>query len=228
MKCSFLASYPAEALHRYYLLTGDKTAAEGIVKAARFLYHDMIMPTGILQYAGGHPWDVHSPWMPWWHGVEAPAALAYLVRGDTKFLEWGKAPVDWLLNYRGCAYSSGPWSWQGAMGFGGTLATYLWALREAGMTQEDVTALRSDLDFEQALKTCRDECMKFHDVSMRNTPESSRFCRLAAEVGRVLVNQRRYDEAIEWLNKWKAAPYGVYVRWVLRRAEALKSEKAKP
>jgi len=228
IQCAFLASYPAEALHRYYALTGDKTAADGVVKAARFLYDDMIVPTGVAKYAGGHPWDVHSPWMPWWDGVEAPAALAYMVSGDAKHLDWGKNAVDWILNYRGYAYTSGPWSWQGAMGFGGTLSTCLWALREAGMTQDDVTGLRADVEFDGALKTCREKCMEFYERSMQNTPESSRFCRLAAEVGRVLVNQRRYDEAIEWLEKWQAAPYGLYVRWVLERAKTLRSDAGKP
>ena len=228
MWCSFLASYPAEALHRFYSLTGDKTAAEGVVKAARFMYNDMIVPTGTPKYAGGAPWGDLDKWMPWWDGVEAPAALAYQVSGDRTFLVWGLPPVDWLLNYRGYGYSSGPWSWQGALGFGGTLSTFLWTMREAGMTQDDLGTLRPDLDYEQALKACRDECMKHYDRAMQNTAESSRFCRLAAEIGRVLINQKRYGEAVDWLEKWKTAPYAVYVKWVLKRAEALKAASQAP
>ena len=225
--CSFLASYPAEALHRFYLLTGDKTAAEGVMKAARFMYHDMIVPTGTPKYAGGAPWGELDRWMPWWDGVDAPAALAYDISKDRKYLVWGMAPADWLLNYRGYGYSSG-FSWQGTLGFGGTLSTFLWCLREAGMTQEDLTALRPDIDYDQALKTCRDQCLKHYDRAMQNTSESSRFCRLAAEVGRVLINQKRYDEAIEWLDRWKAAPYGMYARWALDRARTLKAGRQIP
>ena len=220
--CSFLASYPAEALHRFYLVTGDKTAAEGVIKAARFMYHDMIVPTGTPKYAGGAPWGKLDMWMPWWDGVDAPAAHAYEVSKDQKYLLWGMAPVDWLLNYRGYGYSSG-FSWQGTLGFGGTLSTFLWCLREAGLTQDDLTRLRPDIDYDQALKTCREQCLKHYDRAMQNTGESSRFCRLAAEVGRVLINQKRYDEAIEWLETWKAAPYGMYVRWALDRVKALKA-----
>jgi hypothetical protein len=223
MWCSFLASYPAEAFHRYYILTRDKTAANGVIKAARFLYHDMTMPTGIPKYAGGKPWSDDSPWIPWWDGVEAPAALAYLVSGDRTCLDWGAAPADWLLNYRGYGYSSGPWSWQGALGFGGTLSTYLWALREAGLTEAHVTRLRADLDYGNALAVCRSQCLAQRAPALQNTPESNVFCRLAAEVGRVLVNQGRYDEAIEWLSQWDTAPYGVYVSWVLTRARTLKA-----
>ena len=225
MWCSFLASYPAEAFHRFYLLTGDRTAAEGVVKAARFMYHDMIVPTGTPKYAGGAPWGELDMWMPWWDGVDAPAALAYAVSGDRAHLVWGVAPVDWVLNYRGCGYSSGAWSWQGTLGFGGTLSTFLWCMREAGMTQDDLSTLRPDLDYDRALTTCRDICMRHYERAMQNTPESSRFCRLAAEVGRVLINQRRYDEAIEWLERWKNAPYGIYVNWVLDRARMLGTER---
>ncbi len=96
-------------------------------------------------------------------------------------------------------------------------------MRQAGMTQEDMTRLRSDVDFDKALKICQDKCLEFYDAAMKNTPESGIFCRLSAEIGRVLVNQGRYDEAIAWLEKWKAAPYGVYVNWVLERAKALKA-----
>jgi len=224
VRSSFMASYPAEAFHRYYALTGDETAANGILKAARFLYNDLIIPTGIPMYAAVPPGDVNHAWMPWCDGVEGPAALAYLVSGDARFLDWGMAPADWILNLRGHAYSSGL-SWQGAMGCGGTLPTFLWAMREAGMTEDDLARLRPDVDFDSALKTCREKCMEFYDVSMRNTPESRIFCRLAAEVGRVLANQGRYDEAIEWLNKWKAAaPYGFNVNRVLNRAKALKAD----
>jgi len=228
MWCSFLASYPAEAMHRFYQLTGDKTAAEGIIKAARFMYNDMIVPTGTPKYAGGAPWGDQDMWMPWWDGVDAPAALAHAVSKDTKYLLWGMAPADWLLNYRGYGYSSGPWSWQGTLGFGGTLSGFLWSMREAGWTQDDLTKLRPDLDYEKALETCRGECLKYYDKAMQNTGESSRFCRLAAEVGRVLINQKKYDEAIEWLEKWKAAPYGIYVNWALDRARALKAGEQTP
>jgi len=228
MKCSFLASYPGEAFHRYYALTGEKTAIDGLLKSVQFLYNDLAMPTGIVKYAGGKPWSDMSPWMPWWDGVEAPAASAYLVTDDTKYLVWGMAPVDWLLNYRGYGYSSGPWSWQGALGFGGTLSTFLWAMREAGMTQDDLTRLRPDLDYDKGLEVSRAECMKYYDKAMQNTPESGTFCRLAGEIGRVLINQGRYDEAIEWLDKWKGAPYGVYVNWVLQRAKRLQAGEEKP
>jgi len=228
MLSSFMASYPAEAFYRYYVLTGDKRGVDGLVKAARFLYKKLIVPTGMVQYAGGAPWRDMDVWVPHWDGVEAPAALAYMATGNAKFLEWGKAPVDWILNYRGYAYSSAlPGRTWGAMGFGGTLPTFLWAMREAGMTQDDLTTQRTDIDMPEALRICRDECMKYYDLAMQNTPESGTFCRLAAEVGRILVNQQRYAEAIEWLEKWHGAPYGFYAGWVLERAKALKAQQPK-
>jgi hypothetical protein len=225
---SFLASYPAEALHRYYLLTGDPAAAEGVLKAANYLYHDLVMPTGAIMCAGGAPWSEDSPWLPWADGVDAPAALAYLVSGDKQCLDWGKASADWVLNYRGYAYSSGPWRFMGAMGFGGTLSTYLWAMREAGMTEADLVKPRTDLDLDKAIKICQDRCNEWRDRSMGNTPYSGLYCRLAAEIGRVLINQGRIDDAIAWLDPWKTAAYGVYVDQALARATALKEGTAEP
>jgi len=224
VQSSFLCSYPAEAFHRFYKLTGDESAAEGIIKAADFLYHQMIIPTGIIKYAGGPPWHDLSPWMPWWDGVEAPAALAYIISGDSKYLTYGNAAVDWVLNYRWIAYSSGPWSWQGAMGMGGTLPTFLWAMREAGMTQDDLTTVRPDIDYDAALDETTEMAMSYFDAASENSQESGIFCRLAAEVGRVLINLGRYDEAIAWLEKWQGKPYSVYVAWVLARARNLKAE----
>lgn len=224
-KCSFLSSYPGEALYEYHRLTGDPAGAAGVVKAAKFLYQDSIMPTGIIQYAGGKPWDDNSPWMPWWDGVDAPAALAYLVTGDKQYLDWGKAPVDWILNYRRHAYSSGLWSWQGALGFGGTLGTYLWALGQAGMTEADVAKMRPDLDYEAGLKAEIAKCEEFREKAMQNTGESGTFCRLAGEVGRVMINQGKLDEAITWLEPWSKAPYGTFPQWMLRRAKELKGQQ---
>jgi hypothetical protein len=225
---SFLASYPGEAFHRYYLLTGDPAGKDGVIKAAKYLYQDLAMPSGIIKYAGGAPWSEDSPWMPWWDGVDAPAALAWMVSGDQRYLDWGKAPVDWVLNYRGHAYSSGPWSFQGAMGFGGTLSTYLWAMREAGLTQADLVKQRTDLDLDAAVKTYQARCNEWRDRAMGNTPYSGLYCRLAAETGRVLIDQGRYDEAIAWLDPWKTAAYGVYINWALRRAHALKEGTEQP
>ena len=153
-------------------------------------------------------------------GVDAPASLAYQVTGDPQYLDDGKAPVDCVLNLRKQAYSSGLWSWQGVMGFGGTLSTYLWAMREAGMTQDNLGDMRKDIDYDKAVQECQAKAMEFYDVSLKNTPESGIFCGLAAEVGRVLVNEGRYDEAEQWLNKWKDAPYGLYPTWVLEYAKA--------
>jgi hypothetical protein len=63
---------------------------------------------------------------------------------------------------------------------------------------------------------------------MQNTEESMRFCKLAAEIGRVLINQKRYDEAIDWLEDWRPEPYGFYVTWALNRATALKAGRQTP
>ena len=63
---------------------------------------------------------------------------------------------------------------------------------------------------------------------MQNASESGIFCGLSGETGRVMVNQGRHDDAIEWLEDWKAAPYGLYVNWVLDRAKALQAEGDKP
>jgi tetratricopeptide (TPR) repeat protein len=163
--------------------------------------------------------------MPWWDGVEAPAALAYLVSGDTKYLDYGKAPVDWILNIRGVAYSSG-FAWAGAMGFGGTLSTYLWALREAGGTQADLGRMRQDVDYEKALSQIMSLAMSKFDAASINGPDSGPFCRLAAEAGRVLVNLGRYDEAIQWLEKWQGKPYSMYVDWTLAHARTAKAQAA--
>ena len=69
---------------------------------------------------------------------------------------------------------------------------------------------------------------EFREKAMQNTPESGIFCRLAAEVGRVLIDQGRYDEAIAWLGPWKTAAYGIYINGVLERAQALKAGTCKP
>lgn len=226
MKCAFLASYPAEAYHRFYELTGDETAKEGLLKANDFLYNKLCLSTGALMYAGGAPWDALSIYMPWYDGVEAPSAMSYMVTKDKKYLDYGKAPVDYVLNIRGLAYSSGPWSFQGAMGFGGTLSTYLWAMRQAGMTQADLGKMRKDLDYDKALKDDMALCMSNFDAASKNSGESGTFCRLAAEVGRVLINLGRTDEAIEWLTKWQGKPYSVYVDWTLAYAKEVKEKAA--
>lgn len=224
LKSSFLASYPAEAYHRFYELTGDETAKQGLLKANDFLYNKLCMSTGVLMYAGGAPWDAMSIYMPWCDGVEAPAAMAYMVTKDKKYLDYGKAPVDYILNIRGLAYSSGPWSFQGAMGFGGTLSTYLWALREAGMTQDDLGKMRKDIDYDKVLKETTTLCMSYFDAASKNSGESGMFCRLAAEVGRVLINLGRTDGAIEWLTKWQGKPYSVYVDWTMAYAKTMKEK----
>lgn len=228
MWCSFMVSYAAEAMHRFHAMTGDRTAAEGVLKVADYMYSDLIVPTGIPKYAGGAPWHDDDTWVPWWDGVEAPAALAYAITRDRKHLVRGMGTVDWLLNYRGLAYDSSLHRWWGPMGFGGTLPTFLWAMRDAGMTQDDLTALRPDIDYEQAVQVSREACLQRREQVMQNTAESMRFCKLAAEVGRVLINQKRYDEAIDWLEDWQPDPYGFYVTWALRRATALKAGEQTP
>ncbi len=228
MWCSFMVSYPAEAMHRFYSLTGDKTAADGVLKVADYMYNDLIVPTGIPKYAGGAPWHKDDVWVPWWDGVEAPAALAYTITNDPKYLVRAMATADWLLNYRGLGYDSSLQRWWGPLGFGGTLPTFLWSMREAGMSQDALTTLRPDIDYEQALKLCRDACVQRRELIMQNTEESMRFCKLAAEIGRVLINQKRYDEAIDWLEDWRPEPYGFYVTWALNRATALKAGRQTP
>lgn len=90
----------------------------------------------------------------------------------------------------------------------------------AGLTEADLSRQRTDLDLQAAVVACQAKCEEFRERAMLNTPESGILCRLAAEVGRVLVNQCKDDEAVPWLEPWAKAPYGIYVQWALERAKA--------
>ncbi len=205
--CSFMAAYPAEGLYRFWELTGDTQAKQGVCDVATTVYTRLTLPTGIPLYAGTPPWESHSAWQPHVDEVEFPAARAYMVSGDKKYLEYGKAPVDWRMNY----YQV-PWAF---CGNNSTTPLYLWALRDAGMTQNDLSRLRPDIDYEAALATTKERAMA--NFNLPPSGEQRAYCLLAMEVGRVLINQGKYDEALAWLRQWqtRSESYGID-RFILR------------
>jgi tetratricopeptide (TPR) repeat protein len=211
--------FAADGFYRYWLLSRDPRAVTGIVAAATLLYKgDMVLPTGMPRYSliptVDGPWAVFQPH---WDEVDQPATRAYQVTGDRKYLDWGKAPMDTLLNYKRIANRF--------TGLGSTVPEYLACLREAGLTQDDLARMRSDRDYDKALA----ELKPIAEAKYAITPsgESRAYCMLAEEVGRVLINLGRRDEAVAWLEHWEKNSQAYDVHPFLEHARAL-PESRKP
>lgn len=122
----------------------------------------------------------------------------------------GRSSADWLLNYRGQAYSSSPFRWQGAGGYSRSLAHYLWALEQAGYTQDYLRRSPSVDGLAAEKARCLQE------------PFEPTYQELAAEIGQ-LVAEGNYAEARAWSSAWKGG--GPYMAWVVRRLDLLQQEK---
>ncbi len=192
-RTSFIAAYPAEGFYRYWALTGDGVAAAGVERAAGFLYFELVLPTGMPRYADepGTPESVR--WMPGVDEVELPAVRAWQVTGSPKWLEYGKAPVDWIVHYRCVATSS--------TGPGAGTAAFLWALGAAGLTEADLARMRPDLDYSAALAIAGPVALR--GLSLPPGSESRRYVLLAEELGRVLLDLDRARDAVDWLSPWE-------------------------
>ena len=208
--CVFPA-YVSEGLYQLHLATDNGDARIGIQKAAQLLYGPMAMKTGAIRYASGAPWPADSPDMPWWDGVQAPSAYVYQLTSHKPALDGGRSSADWLLNYRGQAYSSSPFRWQGAGGYSRSLAHYLWALEQAGYTQDYLRRSPSVDGLAAEKARCLQE------------PFEPTYQELAAEIGRQLVAEGNYAEARAWSSAWKGG--GPYMAWVVRRLDLLQQEK---
>src|SRR5690606_27098893 len=91
--------------------------------------------------------------------------------------------LDWRLNYHGASNRH--------YGFNSTIPTTLWYLREAGMTQDDLSRMREDIDVDAAIGKLAEA------VPNLSNPWRSE---MRLEGARVLINQRRFEEAREWLS----------------------------
>lgn len=208
---AFQSSYPAEAQYRFWRLTGDRKAAEGVEIAADYLYHEYIHPTGIPKFRdhapsvdeGSH--RAAQSWRPFYDETDLPAARAYQVSGDSAWLEYVKASLDWRLNILGIARDKN--------GFGSTIPTTLWVMREAGFGEEDLRDMRPDLDYDAALESL--------DKVIPNLPKRYSNAMLL-EGTRVLMNLHRYDDAEKWLSRCKGEASRVNA--FTERIEELRSE----
>ena len=208
-------AYLAEAFYELHQITGKPEARAGILSSARLLSEKMALNTGAIRYAPGAPWPDESRHMPWWDGVQAPAAYAYELTGRKSDLEGGRATADWLLNYRQQAYSSSPFGWQGAGGYAASLAHYLWALQRAGLNQAYLLKSTNATSLREEMALC-------------NLPQNAAkeaYQRLAAEIGRQLVSEGRLEEARLWLLPWQSRPGGEFALLVLRRLDRLLQQK---
>jgi len=216
---SLAAAYSPEALYRYWTLTKDGEATKAVARIADFYYNGRtrILPTGLHRHGAGNP-ESSAYWLPCHLDVMAAATHAYQVTGDKKYLDYGKASVDNILNYYHFAYS-----WEG---FGRAIPPFLWAMRDAGLPQNGLTKMREDLDYDQAVAACKEVALAHKEATGE---QAGVFSALAQEVGRVLINLGRYDQAIQWLDEWKTYPASkeaYQIETFLRRARELKDAHA--
>ncbi|MDO9542065.1 MAG: hypothetical protein Q7J98_07050 [Kiritimatiellia bacterium] len=213
----FMISYAVEGLYRFWRLTGDETARKMVMQCTEYLYcnKDNVLPTGVLRYSGDRGSHLQKEpelyWYPFYDEVDLPGARAYQVSGNRRYLEYAAAPLDWRFRLLGIAYSTG--------GFGSTIPSTLWVMREAGMTEADLGLLRSDIDYDKALAEVSEVIKKL--------PPEKQGSMMLREGARVLINRGRLDEAEEWLHRVTRKKDKEVDEALLRRLEEARKRPAK-
>jgi hypothetical protein len=194
---SFMATYPVEGFYRYWKLTGDAEALDGVRNSAEFFF-GLNLPTGTTAYdrypaRGGQVPD--SRWQPMWEETQGPATWAYLATGERSWLDKGRANADMLLNWARMSYR---------VGMTAELSAYLYSLKQSGLT-ESYLKTGADLVTESALEEAKNTIKNnSHCSALSNGTTDcvagAAYGRLALDVYRVLVNQGRRDAAREWLS----------------------------
>jgi hypothetical protein len=209
---SFIASYPSEGCYRFWRLTGDTNAASAVLLSADYLYHEYTYPTGAQRYKlyyeyrdntmkGFASFKQEQSWLLWYDETDLPATRAYQISGDRRWLEYPKASLNYRLEIMKTAFVN--------YGMGSTIPTTLEIMREAGMTQADLSRMRPDLDYDKALAELGAELDK-------NPPEKKTDS-MRREGARVLANLGRIAEAKVWLarcSETNSADHKALVQWI--------------
>jgi hypothetical protein len=146
-----MVGHLADGLHAYWRVTRDEKAKEAILRAARWMHTECIVPTGMPYYTDRPDYPEQNRYWPfrvytWAAGeVTAPAARAYLLSGDRAYLTDVAYIVDNWLHY----YWGGGWgAYRGC-----PLAVY--ALNSAGLEEKDLFSIAPQIDLDAAANSVR-------------------------------------------------------------------------
>ena len=209
---SFIASYPSEGCYRFWRLTGDTNAASAVLLSADYLYHEYTYATGAQRYKlyyeavtntmpGYADYTESQSWMTWYDETDLPAARAYQISGDCRWLEYPKASLNYRLEIMNVANNN--------YGMGSTIPSTLEIMREAGKTQADLSIMRPDLNYTNALSelsTLIDSC-----------PDSTWTDSLRRECARVQANLGETNAALSWLgscSETNSVEHKAFLKWI--------------
>lgn len=201
---AFQASYPSEAFWRLWRLTDDPLAAEGVERYSSYYYDTFVLPSGTPFYSAHPIQPADSKYRPWYDEADIPAAAALDVTVDDRFAEAARAPLNWRLQVYGVAI--------GYYGFGSTIPTTLWYLREFGESDQTLSVMRSDRSAEEVIAKLKALMDEADSVEGREGA--------VQELIRVLINEGDYAQAESLLSEARAIPRFNVLREYLERKRA--------